>query len=150
MILKTAFTNCCHGSPMGFFFFAHLRGAACGFGAIVGNGRGGCGQKIELVDLWPFVCCGEETGEGGMGNYNRQGGEAGKLASGTFLLSLWPTNGARETEVPGSIHLRPGSWFQTLYSWSPALGGSLSPLASLLMGRRSFLETEVNLGSCLV
>lgn len=48
---------------MGFFFFAHLRGAACGFGAIVGNGRGGCGQKIELVDLWPFVCCGEEVWE---------------------------------------------------------------------------------------
>ena len=94
-----------------FFFFAHLRGAACGFGAIVGNGRGGCGQRIELVDLWPFVCCGEETGEGGMGNCNRQGGEAGKLASGTFLLSLWPTNGARETKVPGSVHLRPGSWF---------------------------------------
>lgn len=121
------------------FFLAHLRGAAHGFGAIVGNGRGGCGQRIELVDLWPFVYCGKRTGEGGKGNCNRQGREAGKLASGTFLLSLWPTNGARETEVSGSIHLRPGS----LYPWFPALGGSFSPLASLLMGRRSFLETEV-------
>ena len=43
MILKTAFTNCCHGSPMG--FLARLRGAARGFGAIVGNGRGECGQS---------------------------------------------------------------------------------------------------------
>ena len=108
MILKTAFTNCCHGSPMG--FLARLRGAARGFGAIVGNGRGECGQRVELVDLW-FVCCWEGTGEGGEGNCNRQGGEAGKPASGTFLLLLWPTNSERDTEVSGSVHLRPGSWF---------------------------------------
>lgn len=74
----------------------------------------GVGRRLSWLICGHLCAVGSGDWEGGMGNYNRQGGDAGKLASGIFLLSLWPTNGAaRETEVPGSIHLRPDPGFKT-------------------------------------
>lgn len=96
-----------------FFFFLHILGELPVCWGYSGNGRGGCvGRRLSWLICGHLCAVGRRLGKEVAGNYNRQGGDAGKLASGIFLLSLWPTNGARETEVPGSIHLRPGSWFQ--------------------------------------
>lgn len=50
-------------------FLAWLGRAAHGVGAIVGNDRGECGQKIERVNRWQLVCWGLKKGR--EGNCNR-------------------------------------------------------------------------------
>lgn len=98
-----------------------------------------------------WLICGHLCAVGRYGKLQQTGGgEAGKLASGTFLLSLWPSKWCKRDRSPWLNPSETRILVSNLVSWSPALGGSLSPLASLLLGRRSFLEAEVNLGSCLV
>lgn len=120
-------------------FFWHILGELpMGLGLLWETAEEGVGRGLS------WLICGHLCTVGsGLGKEVRETATDREVRLGSLLQERsychYGQQTVRETEVSGSIHLRPGS----LYPWFPALGGSFSPLASLLMGRRSFLETEV-------